>query len=283
MQTVWYPGHMNKTRKMLADSLKTIELVLELRDARVPKATANPDLASITKGKQKIILLNKADFANQVTTSSWLDYYNSNGLHADMLSCLSGTDISRVKSKILKLCELRRDEIRRRKGIEKTIRIMVVGVPNVGKSTFINKLVGNSKTKVEDRPGVTKGKQWIKLDSFTELLDTPGILWPISGADEVNLRLAFIGSLKYNSQNIQFIALKLIEEILRISPKRLFERYDVENAKSDSLTILEEICLRLGCVTMGNLPDLEKGSTRLLRDFQTGKLGKISLESPLEC
>jgi len=280
LQLAWYPGHMNKAKKLLLDNLKIVDMAVEIRDARVPTSSTNPDIRSMIKDKLNIVLLNKKDYADQAITAKWLTSLSAEEVYADAISCMAKPDIIRVKKTILKLCEMRRREIKSKKGIEKTIRLMVMGIPNVGKSTFINRLTGENKTKTEDKPGVTKGNQWIRIDKYTEVLDTPGILWPKSDNDKVTLRLAYIGSIKHSAQNASHIAYNLIDDIKELYPDALSQRYGLSDIHIDSTKALEQICFRMGCIRTGNTADTETGAIRFLREFQTGKLGKMTFERP---
>lgn len=280
MQIGWYPGHMNKAKKKISESLKLIDLAIELRDARIPLSSANPDVESMLKDKVRIVLLTKKDFADQGKTLKWLELISSKSVNVDALSCLDNADISRVESLISKICQKRRQEIKVRLGIEKTIRLIVLGIPNVGKSTFINRLTGEKKTKTEDKPGVTRGNQWIRIDNFTEVLDTPGILWPKLGDEATSLHLAYTGSIKQDTLDAVFIANKFLEEIIQLYPDALKQRYGLNETTGDTEELLEKISIRLGLLKLGRVADLEKGAIRLLRDFQTGKLGRITLEVP---
>lgn len=281
MQIGWYPGHMNKARRLISESLRLIDLAIELRDARIPSSSANPDVDSMLKDKMRIVLLTKKDFADQNKTFKWIEFMSLKDVNVDAISCMDNADISRVKSLISKICHKRRQEIKAKLGIEKTMRLIVLGIPNVGKSTFINRLTGEKKTKTEDKPGVTRGNQWIRIDNFTEVLDTPGILWPNLGNKETALHLAYTGSIKQDTLDSGFLANRFLEELMRLYPDAVKKRYGLDEINTDTEELLGRICVRLGLLRPGGLPDIEKGSIRLLRDFQTGKLGRITLETPL--
>ena len=280
MQIGWYPGHMNKAKKKIYESLKLIDLAIELRDARIPFSSANPDIESMLKDKMRILLFNKRDFADQGKTLKWLELMSSKSANSDALSCMDNADILRVKSLISKICQKRRQEIKVKLGIEKTMRLIVLGIPNVGKSTFINRLTGEKKTKTEDKPGVTRGNQWIRIDNFTEVLDTPGILWPKLGDEVTSLHLAYTGSIKQDTLDSVFIANKFLEEIMQLYPNFIMNRYGLNETTVDTQELLDKISIRMGFLQPGGSADLEKGAIRLLRDFQTGKLGRITLETP---
>jgi ribosome biogenesis GTPase A len=272
---------MNKAKKKISESLKLIDLAIELRDARIPSSSANPDIESILKDKLRIILLNKKDFADQDKTLKWIEFMALKGVNVDAISCMDNADIVRVKSQISKICKKRRQEIKAKLGIEKTIRLIVIGIPNVGKSTLINRLSGEKKTKTEDKPGITRGNQWIRIDNFTEILDTPGILWPNLGDQATALHLAYTGSIKQDTLDSVYIANKFLEEIMSLYPDVVIRRYGLDGTNTDTEALLGKICIRLGLLKPGGLPDLETVSIRLMRDFQTGKLGRITLETPL--
>jgi len=280
LQISWYPGHMNKAKRKITETLRLIDLAIDLRDARIPLSSANPDVESILKDKLRIVLFNKKDFADQSKTLKWLEFMSLKGVKADVLSCMDDADILRIKSLISNICQKRRKKIKARMGIEKTMRLIVLGIPNVGKSTLINRLIGGKKTKAEDKPGVTKGNQWIKMDNYAEILDTPGILWPNHGNNKTALHLAYTGSIKLDILDSVFIANKFLEEISMLYPDAVMQRYELNEMITNTEELLGKICIRLGFLKSGGFADLEKGAIKLLRDFQTGKLGRITLETP---
>jgi len=257
-----------------------MDLAIELRDARIPSSSANPDVESMLKDKLRVVLFTKKDFADQGQTLKWLELMSSKFVNADALSCLDNADVLRVKTLISRICQKRRQEIKLKSGIEKTMRLIILGIPNVGKSTFINRLTGEKKTKTEDKPGVTRGNQWIRIDNFTEVLDTPGILWPNLGDKVTALHLAYTGSIKQDTLDSVFIANKFLEEIIQLYPDAIKQRYGINETTGDTEELLSKICIRMGLLIPGGTADLEKGAVRLMRDFQTGKLGRITLEIP---
>jgi len=278
----WYPGHMNKAKKKILESLKLIDLAIELRDARIPESSRNPDFDDLLKEKERLIFFTKKDYADPNKTKIWIKHMAKSGIIAQDLNCTEYSDITKAKTLVQNLCRKKRDEVRAKKGIEKTMRLIVLGIPNVGKSTFINKLAGSKKTKTEDRPGVTRGNQWIKIDNYTEILDTPGILWPNLGDEKTSLNLAYTGSIKHDVLNTDFVAKRFVKDILKIYPEKLFSRYDIDEAILDEEEILDQICRRLGLLKQHGELDKETAYIRILRDFQTGRLGKITLETPVD-
>lgn len=282
MKINWYPGHMNKAKKKILESLKLIDLAIELRDARIPESSRNPDFDDLLKEKERLIFFTKKDYADPNKTKIWIKHMAKSGIIAQDLNCTEYSDITKAKTLVQNLCRKKRDEVRAKKGIEKTMRLIVLGIPNVGKSTFINKLAGSKKTKTEDRPGVTRGNQWIKIDNYTEILDTPGILWPNLGDEKTSLNLAYTGSIKHDVLNTDFVAKRFVKDILKIYPEKLFSRYDIDEAILDEEEILDQICRRLGLLKQHGELDKETAYIRILRDFQTGRLGKITLETPVD-
>jgi len=280
LQIGWYPGHMSKAKRKIAESLKLIDLAIELRDARIPLSSANPQVESMLKNKLRIVLFNKTDFADHNKTLKWLEHMSLQGVKADVVSCKDNADIIRLRLLVSSVCQKRREEIRAKSGIEKTMRLMVLGIPNVGKSTLINRLVGEKKTKIEDKPGVTRGNQWIKIDNYTEILDTPGILWPNLGNRTTALNLTYIGSIKHELTDPVSVATSFLEEISKLYPDSVMKRYGLTEMTLDMEELLKKICIRSGLLKQGGVADLEKGAIRLMRDFQTGKLGRITLEMP---
>jgi ribosome biogenesis GTPase A len=281
MNIQWYPGHMVKTKRLIADSLKLIDIVLELLDARIPISSKNPDVDSIIKNKPRIILLNKSELADPLITKEWIAYYKNNGISALDIDCISGKNINKIYPLIK---EILKDKIERtqQKGIiGRPIRALVLGIPNVGKSTFINKIAKKSSAQTGDRPGVTKNKQWIKVNKEFELLDTPGILWPKFDDEKVALHLAYVKSIKEEILDVVELSIKFLNEIKQISPKLLEERYKV-NVIDDVYALLTEIGKKRGCVVSGGEVDLYRTANIILEDFRAAKLGRISLELPMD-
>ena len=280
-QTVqWFPGHMAKTRRIIKESLTLVDGVVELVDARIPYSSSNPELDSIIKRKPRIVLLNKCDIADPNATKLWIEYYKNNGKYAIPVDCRTGKGLNAFIPTVNKALA---DVIEKNKarGMEnKPLRLMVVGIPNVGKSTFINTFAGRACTKTGNKPGVTKGKQWIRLNKSVELLDTPGILWPKFEDQQVGLRLALIGAIKDEILNIDELALELIAILTEHYPGVLHARYEVEEDQTPA-NIIEQIAVKRNCIQKGNELDYTKAANLLLEEFRSGKLGKITLEFPV--
>jgi len=279
MQFQWYPGHMTKAKRAMQEDLKLIDVIVELVDARVPSSSKNPDIDQMANGKARIILLNKYDLADEEKTAQWMKYYESKGFFAVKVNSKSGEGIKAIRNTIQKACQAKTERDRRRGILNRPIRAMVVGIPNVGKSTFINSFAKKACTKTGNRPGVTKGKQWIRLNKNVELLDTPGILWPKFENQDVGRRLAFIGSIKDELFNIYELAILLLEYLHESYPEAVSSFYQIEEAE-DSAGQLALIAERRCCIKAGGIYDMDKAARYLLDDFRAGKLGAISLELP---
>ncbi len=277
----WYPGHMTKTRREIEALLKEVDMVAEVLDARLPLSSRNPDIGRITADKPGLILLNKSDLADPNATRLWSAYFRAEGYGVMTTDCRSGSGVSSFREAA---CALLADKIarNRERGLNKAIRVMVCGIPNVGKSALINRLSGARKTKVEDRPGVTRGKQWIAVGKDLLLLDTPGVLWPKFDDPEAALRLAFTGAIRDNVLDSETLALRLIETLCRREPQALPMRYGVDIAGKQPIALFEEICRRRGMVISGGEPDYERCAAMLLDEFRGGRMGRITLELPSE-
>lgn len=279
MNYQWYPGHMTKARRMMEENIKLIDLVIELVDARIPLSSRNPDIDHLAGSKARIILLNKSDLADEQANQEWMEYFKNKGFYVLKLNSRTGSGIKQMNAAVAEACKekIARDK---RKGIlNRPVRAMVVGIPNVGKSTFINAYAGKACAKTGNKPGVTKGKQWIRLNKNVELLDTPGILWPKFDSQQVGQRLAMIGSMNDEVLNTEELALEVVSFLKSQYPGRLQERYQIdENVKP--LEIMTEIGARRGCLKAGAQIDYEKLSGILLEDFRSGRFGKITLERP---
>lgn len=275
----WYPGHMTKTRRMMEENISLVDIVIELVDARIPYSSKNPDLDTLAKNKHRILLLNKCDLADERATDIWQEYFEKQGFRVIRINALKGNGLGEVTETARSLMKEKIEKLKARGRINVPIRSMIVGIPNVGKSTFINKYVGKVTAKTGDKPGVTRGKQWIKLKKDFELLDTPGILWPKFEDQQVGLRLALIGAIKDEILNIDELALELIAILTEHYPGVLHTRYEVEEEQTPA-NIIEQIAVKRNCIQKGNELDYTKAANLLLDEFRSGKLGKITLEFP---
>ena len=281
-QIQWFPGHMAKTRRLIAANLKLVDAVVEIVDARTPLSSRNPEMDSMTKGKPRMILLNKCDLADDKATQKWINYFRSTGAEAMAVDCKSGKGVknllSNVKNTVLK--ELM--EKRQRSGMTgASVRLMIVGIPNVGKSSLINRLAGGKRAKVEDRPGVTRTKQWVKLDNSAELLDMPGVLWPKFEDQSAAVRLAFTGAISDDILDIETLAMKLLSFLSENYPDSLVQRYKVELSDEDTgLDLLEKVGRKRGMMISGGEINTERAAITVLDEFRSGKLGRITLELP---
>ena len=279
MNIQWYPGHMTKAKRMMEEDIKLVDLVIELLDARVPMSSRNPDIDELGKNKARLVLLNKSDLADEARTNAWDRFFQEKGYFVVKLNARNGAGVKTVQNTILLACKEKIERDRKRGILNRPVRAMVVGIPNVGKSTFINTLAGKACAKTGNKPGVTKGKQWIRLNKNVELLDTPGILWPKFDDQSVGIKLALIGSIKDEILNISELSLKLIEYLKNDYKGILADRYQV-NEDAGLVEILTEIAANRNCKAKGDELDLDKASKLILDEFREGKLGKITLEKP---
>lgn len=277
MNYQWYPGHMTKARRAMQEDIKLIDLVIELLDARVPLSSRNPDIDELAKNKSRMILLNKADLADKKATSEWVTYFEEKGYFVVTLDSRSRNGMKSVMNAISEACKEKIERDRKRGILNRPVRAMVVGIPNVGKSTFINSFAGKAATKTGNKPGVTKGKQWIRLNKQVELLDTPGILWPKFEDQTVGMKLAMIGSIKDEILNADELSLEIIGMLRNLYPECLKERYQVEEV-GENHEILMEIAKARNCVKKGGELDYSKAAVMIIDEFRGGKLGNISLE-----
>ncbi|WP_294156403.1 ribosome biogenesis GTPase YlqF [uncultured Clostridium sp.] len=278
----WFPGHMRKTQREIKENLKLVDAVIEIRDARIPRSSANPDIDRLLEGKPRIILLNKSDLTDSRVTKEWIDYLTNDNVRVLEVNCLKGEGLKAIKPALLNLLKEKHDRLKA-KGMAKIItRVMVVGIPNVGKSTFINKMARNNIAKTGDRPGVTKSKQWIKTGIGIELLDTPGVLWPKFEDDTTALNLAFTGAIKDEIMDIEELALKLVERLQGNYKTQLQERYKLDEVFENPLETLDAIGKKRGTLISGGQIDYNRIAVILLDEFRGGKIGKISLERPVE-
>lgn len=278
----WFPGHMAKTRRMIQSNLSLVDGVVEILDARIPESSRNPEMDRLVKGKPRMFVLNKADMADDNATVKWLNYYKSKGFTAMKISCKSGNGLKNflpaVKEQMLSELMARRRE----KGIENApLRLMIVGIPNAGKSTFINRMAKSKKAKAEDRPGVTRTKQWVKLGDNVEMLDMPGVLWPKFEDQSAARKLAFTGAVKDDILDIEALASLLLENLAVNYPDSLMERYKIDS-EGTGFELLEKLGRKRGMLISGGEVNTERAAITLLDEFRSGKLGNITLELPAE-
>lgn len=279
MQIQWYPGHMAKARRMLEENLKLIDVVVELVDARAPLATRNPDFDALFSQKSRVILLNKSDLASAEQTKKWIEYYKAQNINA---IAFVSTSSAKRKAAVSLIEAAAADKVAKmkEKGVIKTVRAMVVGIPNVGKSTFINRIAGETKAKVGDKPGVTKGKQWVKVSPYLELMDTPGLLWPKLENEALAKHLAYIGSINDDIMDAERLAADLLGELIAICPNELKERYKKIEEGMAAHELLEAVARSRGFILQGGVMDTERAARIVLDEFRAGKVAKITLESP---
>ena len=298
MDIQWYPGHMTKARRQMEEDLKLVDLIIELLDARIPYSSRNPDIRDMGKAKGRLIILNKADLADEEKNRLWIDAYRAQGAQVLLADSRSRASLRQVQPLVQEACREKLERDRRRGILNRPIRAMVCGIPNVGKSTFINSIAGRAAAKTGNRPGVTRGKQWIRLNKSLELLDTPGILWPRFDDPQAGERLAMIGSVNDHILNTEELALRLIAFLTKEYPQALPERYGVgglQNSESPAeiaeeelmqlspeAQVLRQIAKSRNCVLRGGELDWEKAAGILLDEFRSGALGRITLEVPKE-
>lgn len=281
MNIQWYPGHMTKAKRMMQENIKLVDLILELVDARVPFSSRNPDINEMGGQKARIILLNKCDLADEKKTALWSDYFRKQGFQVVQVNSRSGSGLKAIHGAVQEACKEKIERDRKRGILNRPIRAMVAGIPNVGKSTFINSFAGKACTKTGNKPGVTRGAQWVRLNKQVELLDTPGILWPRFEDPEVGIRLAMIGSVKDEVINTEELALELLHFLKEEYSGTLEKRYGIPETE-DVLSMLRGIAEKRGCLLKGNELDLGKAVGILLEEFRNGKLGRFTLEVPEE-
>lgn len=280
MNIQWYPGHMTKAKRAMKEDVKLVDLVIELVDARAPLASRNPDIDSLAAGKGRVILLNKADLASEKANVAWITYFESQGFQVMKIDARAKATLKQLNALIQEACKEKIERDRRRGILNRPVRAMVVGIPNVGKSTFINSFAGKAAAKTGNKPGVTKGNQWIRLNKQVELLDTPGILWPKFEDQRVGLLLAFLGSINDEILEKDELASELADYLRNITPGLLKERYGIEEDGKKPYELLDEIAAARACLTKGGVNDLTKAARLLLDEFRGGKLGRITLEMP---
>ena len=284
MQNIqWFPGHMTKTKRQIQASLKLVDAVAEILDARIPLSSKNPDLQKLIQNKPKVVLLNKCDMANQTATSRWIDYYASQGITAIAVDCKSGKGLNKFAPAVNNVLSERRERLKAKGMVNPMLRIMIVGIPNVGKSSFINRVAKQNRAKVEDRPGVTRGNQWYSIAKNIEMLDTPGVLWPKFDDKIVGERLAFTGAVKDQILDTELLAVRLLDFLRSLKPADFIARFkleDIDLDAIDSYELLNVIGNNRGMLISGGEIVTERAAIMLLDEFRSGKLGRITLEMP---
>lgn len=284
MQNIqWFPGHMTKTKRQIQASLKLVDAVAEIIDARIPISSRNPDLAKLIQNKPRIILLNKCDMANLTATKMWIDHFEKQGITAIAVDCKSGKGLNKFAPAVNKVMSERINRLKLKGMINPTMRIMIVGIPNVGKSSFINKIAKQNRAKVEDRPGVTRGNQWFTIAKNLEMLDTPGVLWPKFNDKIVGEHLAFTGAVKDQILDIELLAIRLLDFLKELKPADFISRFKLEEKNFDSIDsyeLLKIIAKKRGMLISGGEVNTERAAIMLLDEFRSAKLGRITVEMP---
>ena len=276
----WYPGHMKKTKEMVQNNLKLVDVVIELLDARIPLSSKNPEIDKLAQNKPRVVVLNKSDLSDKAKLNKWISYYQSKGIKAIPVDTLKGSGVNKIVEECKNVTKEKMDALKEKGRKERAIRVMIVGVPNVGKSSLINKLTGRKSTQTGDRPGVTKGKQWVRLKGNLELLDTPGILWPKFEDQKIALNLAFTRAIKDEILDIDTLGLKFIEKMSDIEPEKLKARYKLDSLGEEPLETMEMIGRKRGFILGRNELDYTRIAKTVLNEFREGKLGQITLEVP---
>ncbi len=275
MDINWYPGHMAKARRQLGDQIARTDVIVELCDARLPRSSRNPDLQGMIRSKNHLLIMQKSDLADEKETAAWLRYFRSKGLR------VAAIDVNRQYKQVLRMIQAEAQERIARaeaRGIRKTVRAMVIGVPNVGKSTLINRLYGSAVREVSDRPGVTRANQWVRVSPYLEILDTPGLLWPRLDDQQAALRLSYIAAVRDDVQDVYALALCLLDDMMAMCPEAVAARYKVADPSLRGQALLDGACLGRGFLLKGGQPDEERGARVVLDEFRAGKLGRITLE-----
>ncbi len=280
MDIQWYPGHMTKAKRQLADKLKLIDIVVEVLDARAPKSSLNPDFNGLFSGKERMYVLNKSDLADDAVTAHWIEYFKKSGATALAFSAVM--DKPEILKKGIAGAGSALLAKYRKKGVNKTLRALVAGIPNVGKSAVLNRLLGKKKLKEGNKPGVTKGLQWAKISDYLEIMDSPGLLWPKFGDEETGAVVALIGSIKTEVLDEEALAHYLVGRLMAVKPEMLVERYGLSALKEDANGVLADISAKRGFLMKGGAPDMERAAKTVLDEFKNGVLGRISLEAPDE-
>ena len=276
----WYPGHMKKTKEMVQNNLKLVDVVIELLDARIPLSSKNPDIDRLAKNKPRVVVLNKSDLSDKAKLNKWISYYQSKGIKAIPVDTLKGSGVNKIVEECKNVTKEKMDALKEKGRKERAIRVMIVGVPNVGKSSLINKLTGKKSTQTGDRPGVTKGKQWVRLKGNLELLDKPGILWRKFEDQNIALNLAFTRAIKDEILDIDTLGLKFIEKLSEIEPEKLKARYKLDTLGEEPLETMEMIGRKRGFILGKNELDYTRIAKTVLNEFREGKIGQITLEVP---
>ena len=280
MNIQWYPGHMTKAKRAMKEDIKLIDLVIELVDARVPLSSRNPDIDDLAKGKARMVLLNKSDLADERVNAQWAAWFEAKNIHAVKVDSRNKGTLKQVQSVVQEACKETIERDRKRGIMNRPIRTMVVGIPNVGKSTFINSFAGKACAKTGNKPGVTKGNQWIRLNKTLELLDTPGILWPKFEDQAVGLKLALIGSINDQILNKDDLACRCIRILKERYPGMVSQRFGLETEDKEPAAILEDVARLRSCLMKGGELDIARAAAMVLDDFRSGKLGRVTLERP---
>ena len=280
MNIQWYPGHMTKAKRAMKEDIKLIDLVIELVDARVPLSSRNPDIDDLAKGKARMVLLNKSDLADERVNAQWAAWFEAKNIHAVKVDSRNKGTLKQVQSVVQEACKEKIERDRKRGIMNRPIRTMVVGIPNVGKSTFINSFAGKACAKTGNKPGVTKGNQWIRLNKTLELLDTPGILWPKFEDQAVGLKLALIGSITDQILNKDDLACRCIRILKERYPGMVSQRFGLETEDKEPAAILEDVARLRSCLMKGGELDIARAAAMVLDDFRSGKLGRVTLERP---
>ena len=284
MQTIqWFPGHMTKTKRQRQANLKLVDAVAEIIDARIPVSSRNPDLDKLIQNKPRVILLNKCDMANRTATKMWIDYYAGQGITAIAVDCKSGRGLNQFPNAVSTVMREKIERLKSKGMKNPMVRVMIVGIPNVGKSSFINRISGQNRAKVEDRPGVTRGNQWFTISKNLEMLDTPGVLWPKFDDRIVGEHLAFTGAVKDQILDVELLAVRLLDFLRRLKPAEFVTRFKLEETDLDetgSYELLRIIGKKRGMLISGGEIDTERAAAMLLDEFRAAKLGKITVEMP---
>lgn len=280
MHINWYPGHMKKTKELIQENLKLVDVVIELLDARIPMSSRNPQIDELVERKPRVVALNKSDLADPQITRKWVNYFAAQGINAVPVNSMTGEGLDKMIALVEEAAKEKMDALINKGMRKRAVRSMIVGIPNVGKSSIINRLTGKKSAKTGDKPGVTKGKQWVRLRGNIELLDTPGILWPKFENQQVGLKLAFTGAIKDEILDIETIALHLVAYLVREYTNQIKERYKLSEIFLDNLDNLERIAKNRGCIFSGGRIDYSRTANLILDEFRSGKIGKITLEKP---